>query len=71
MRLHDNDLLSKLMFKDILAKDALYHNNCISAYIAKSNRIDNTSDISINAFSKLVDEIERYVILQGLGIYHN
>ena len=31
----------------------------------KSNRIDNASDNSINAFSQLVDEIERYVILQG------
>ena len=56
-------ILSKLMFEDIIAKYALYHNNCIIA--AKSNRIDNTSDSSNNAFSKLVDEIERYVILQG------
>ena len=30
-----------------------------------SNRIENASDISINSFSKLVDEIERYVIPQG------
>ena len=31
----------------------------------KSNRIENASHISINAFSKLVDAIELYVILLG------
>ena len=45
---HDNDLSSK----DLTAKDALYHNNCISEYIDKSSRIDNISDISIKAFFK-------------------
>ena len=32
---------------------------------SKSNRVKHASDISIHAFSKLVNETERYVVLQG------
>ena len=69
-KLGDHETLMKIQEEDLIAKEAPYHNYCMTKYILRAERSSITlstpvAGVSQEAFQKLVDEIKQNVIILG------